>query len=1230
MRYIIYICIFFIGYFKINVANSQSLKGWEFAHNNQQYTLNFDSQQVISHNYQYGYDSIYARNAEYNTFSIGNRLYAYTYFDSVGKPFIIEINSNKRTYISTGIISQFEIFQGFVYKPKDTCNSFILFSVLYSDISDKRTLYARRFFQDTNTGKIEIVNIDSLTFNTRTGNNRFVKMYFQTDNITNNVWTLFTYYGNTGGAKVIPIKVSSKGIITSYNAYNTTVHFEVEQHLVDPKYSGIYWFTPTSSQAIFSRDFKKCFFANPVGDTDAVVECDFDTTTGIISNEKQLIASASIPKNMGIFGLAISPNDSILYLALVEKLIQSPIPPAAPYLIQYNRFNKKRHSLKTRGAFLYDQQYHFPFVSFMDFGNDGKLYFGIIGNQPKREFYKIGQIKYPNKLGAACGANFEWWTLSKSPFLPACVGRIGSFDGTFYPYNFQITNNNVCSDSTRFRIQVKDTFTALTLYFGDGDSAVLQGTVSQIFYVAHKYDSSGKYRVALKMSKPFCGQDQWAFDTAVVRFRPVLFFSAFDSLKSGCNNFTVNLKDSFAFASQQIVNWGDSYADTLLMEGLTNIKHQYTIADTFSVLITLINSKDGCSVTQQLPIVSHFLPKPQFKLYTQTSAGWLKVDTFLGKTQFNGCNPLSFQLIDSGYQNKTIIVERNGIDTISYDFIHAKITIPVIDSVFQNTSVLHKLTLTDINGCQSTDSVYTNVFDAPTVHITADDTIICENTPFTGKAHLYNNPPGTSWRFKNTYLWDSTAVLHPLTNVADTVWSEIPKQPIASPADWETRAFALGIYGISPDGCEASDELSFHVTANPISGFTTSVDSTCLPNPISIINTSKSMYDTLVRIQYHLGNGDTVNQPNIYQYQFANKGSYRILQIVTSAESCMDSTAKTILVKDFAPPAYHTGSLTQCSKGNLFAFSDSAASGSYIVHFGDGTVVDSLPAKHVYTTNGTFPIVLIKSWNNGCSDTQQFSAVIHKNPIADFDIPLLCSGNLALIKNKSIPGDGSASFTWHTSDSGEVVSADLYRTFQNKGVVDIKLKVLDALGCKDSMQKTASVHLSPAPVMYFQGIGFDPVLGFGYQFYTIPDTFIQYSWKLGTSETSDNASAKAWFKQANSLEKISLTVKNKTGCATSIDSIIEVKGLTMYLFPNSFTPNGDGKNEGFGIGGPEYVKTYKLWIYNRWGEQVFYTENPFELWNPEKPMPGMYVYKAKVQDIYNRWLELQGTVNLLR
>lgn len=71
--------------------------------------------------------------------------------------------------------------------------------------------------------------------------------------------------------------------------------------------------------------------------------------------------------------------------------------------------------------------------------------------------------------------------------------------------------------------------------------------------------------------------------------------------------------------------------------------------------------------------------------------------------------------------------------------------------------------------------------------------------------------------------------------------------------------------------------------------------------------------------------------------------------------------------------------------------------------------------------------------------------------------------------------------------------------------------------------------------------------------------------------------------------------------------------------PNTFTPNGDGKNETFkpvmDLVDPEH---YEFSILNRWGETIFKTYDPAEAWdgrvNGEGVPDGMYIYKLIIKD----------------
>jgi len=88
-------------------------------------------------------------------------------------------------------------------------------------------------------------------------------------------------------------------------------------------------------------------------------------------------------------------------------------------------------------------------------------------------------------------------------------------------------------------------------------------------------------------------------------------------------------------------------------------------------------------------------------------------------------------------------------------------------------------------------------------------------------------------------------------------------------------------------------------------------------------------------------------------------------------------------------------------------------------------------------------------------------------------------------------------------------------------------------------------------------------------------------------------------------------------------------------FPSGFTPNRDGKNDGFGVlGGLGNIQQYRLTIYNRWGQTVFTTTDPSKKWNGLvkgiTADPGVYVWMADITLRNQPPRRAKGTVILLR
>ncbi len=93
------------------------------------------------------------------------------------------------------------------------------------------------------------------------------------------------------------------------------------------------------------------------------------------------------------------------------------------------------------------------------------------------------------------------------------------------------------------------------------------------------------------------------------------------------------------------------------------------------------------------------------------------------------------------------------------------------------------------------------------------------------------------------------------------------------------------------------------------------------------------------------------------------------------------------------------------------------------------------------------------------------------------------------------------------------------------------------------------------------------------------------------------------------------TVKAITeyGCADSTSiRYNKIESCCTFIYPSAFTPNGDGKNDGFRISTPGNLMNYKLSVYNRWGQLVFLSYNASEYWyGTQQQVPceaGTYFY----------------------
>ena len=119
----------------------------------------------------------------------------------------------------------------------------------------------------------------------------------------------------------------------------------------------------------------------------------------------------------------------------------------------------------------------------------------------------------------------------------------------------------------------------------------------------------------------------------------------------------------------------------------------------------------------------------------------------------------------------------------------------------------------------------------------------------------------------------------------------------------------------------------------------------------------------------------------------------------------------------------------------------------------------------------------------------------------------------------------------------------------------------------------------------------------------------------------------------NYFPKICYRVK-----ATSFNGVISYsntdceKGRSSLFVPNAFTPNGDSHNNTFVVVG-SYIKTYKIQIFNRYGEKLFTGYSLEDTWDGtfkgEAVQDDAYIYIINAEGIDNKRYNLHGNVTVL-
>jgi len=264
----------------------------------------------------------------------------------------------------------------------------------------------------------------------------------------------------------------------------------------------------------------------------------------------------------------------------------------------------------------------------------------------------------------------------------------------------------------------------------------------------------------------------------------------------------------------------------------------------------------------------------------------------------------------------------------------------------------------------------------------------------------------------------------------------------------------------------------------------------------------------------------------------------------------------------------------------------------------------------------------------GCSDTSQGSIVPYPDPLPRFAHNDACLGEVVQIKNTSNSGLMNILKVSFDMDDGSNIdnqdSFDYY--YSSPGSYNVQLRLRNDKNCVYSSTESLSIHDLPISDFIL-----DPeeanVLNSEIDITDLSIDAMSTSYWISDGSVFSGSDFKHQFLDSG-LYLVKQYVESAEGCRDSSSKTIRIHFEVAVWVPNSFTPNGDGRNDAFRPYGAG-IESFNMSIYNRWGEKIFGTVNG-KSWEAIDELPGVYVYKIEIFDYEGIPHYMKGTVHLLK
>lgn len=322
----------------------------------------------------------------------------------------------------------------------------------------------------------------------------------------------------------------------------------------------------------------------------------------------------------------------------------------------------------------------------------------------------------------------------------------------------------------------------------------------------------------------------------------------------------------------------------------------------------------------------------------------------------------------------------------------------------------------------------------------------------------------------------------------------------------------------------------------------------------------------------------------------------------------------------------------------LITFTGSAGSAAqYFWTWNNANMINGADAGpyNVHWDTAGVKTVSLQVIENQCPSTVNTKTInVKQTPKAIFTYENICLYDSSMIQYNTALLAGST-FLWDFDGGLSDANTGLgphWVHWDSAGTKNVWMQVtLD--GCSDSVSHLVAVY--PQPKVNI--LNKPETLCYGDKIYleaqSIGGSNFQYQWEPAAHISHDPDGT--IFTRVMTPTTYSVVATNEYNCVgTDTLRYTNIEPCCNFVYPDAFTPNHDGHNDGFHVVTYGNDLWYQLNIYDRWGQKVFTSSNQYDVWdgtqNGKACEMGTYYYYFKGKCMTGHEEEHKGEVTLVR